>query len=1561
MNNTNPLNNQNYINKDFQTIYPELLDLIKKLTYKWDPTISNESDPGVLLVKLNAIIADKNNYNIDKNLLECFPDSVTQESNAHKLYEQLGYCMHWYKSATDNITMKWESGKVTVNGSAVSYTVPQFTMVCDADKEIVYTTLSDVDVNTDGTNVTVDVMQGVIKDYSFGTTTLINASFLDSNNRLFFPITNVAENGIFISDAHKDSIGNPKFIWDRSGYDTWKRVDNLHIQPTGTKCYKFGVDQITNSCYIEFPIDISDLMGEGIYIKYLQTEGKSGNIAVNRLKSFYHDIEYKQVSDIDKPTRTISKDIKLWNVNSITNGSDMETIDEAYVGYQRQVGTFDTLVTLADYLNYIVDEDLQVVSNGVVSDRTNDIQSSYKIVTLEDTASVVKSIICKTDNKEEMSPYDLKTYFLNYSDISKISTDTSIESQKSALRKDYDKSFNLKFGDVSQEDELGLGTSLDVKMIYDESKSIQHNFINKLPNRPLFFKNKFDLNLTIIPNTMVTQSQADEIEKNVYEALYRNLISKNISFGKELTYETIYDICNKADTRIKAVALDNINYETYAVVYVHFEGADDGLRNKVYKDVKGQEITFDNEGIYEILVAIKEDINNSHSNTWGEDIALEVAAKNVLAGVTPMYVEDSKFKFDISHTETDLYKSIETVDTSTEIIFENLQENQGKEKTQNILNNESLILYAPSLIELPGYSVSVKYLYFTTDEYTGTYVDYLPANRDVVLEKGQYLFAFWKTEDSKDAPYLYAKHGPGDIIHSTTRLKIAEMDADKSIRNRLISAKYEGEGQILGDLNDALYDISDTILTSSKVITPKKINSAKLNDTRTDCYWITNKVETDNNGNKYYDMVFKFNDSLDATTIDRVYQSGQIYVSNFGLDRNTAFLPQTLESNEKIYVLEPKSYVITYSDYNEDSETVFETTKTVTDYIVIDIIEADTTIVCTGPIYKNETYFSNLSGYKVGDTIRWGKRTPNGDYENTSTGKTKYFDKIETYDLPNSISDSLSCVLKTGYKIEKYAPSDNIVGEGNEESPQTLNPEKTSIFSYRLKTNEYFVYTNDNRDALYILEDGTTINIEVPNDDRKIKLIMDDNKIVGVEPITLKVKAILDTDTIQKSDMRTFKDDMWYTFSPTSSNLDEDGKIALDNNGRAISLDSGMIPEIVENQIIKLGADTTMGVTLNHIVYKLPDGEETFHFDPRYNNLKINSEGVWVAPNKTGSETDFNWVLDSNALLQYTIRYKDKNETTFTPVPQVDTNDLSWDAYTILSINAGANSPQELKSNHAITLYPRNCGSTDENGNEITPITLKCGSLPTYLQTNYTISLAGGDGINVTAESAEGEIYYIDIYKYQMDSIVDTYGSHRIEKKDGNYVVTFGDNTNLSLPMSITQLTSELNNVEMILPIKILDDVDNISRLSVEFKYKDVENKDATTTLAPIGYDSLPQEGSTKIRKGTYYYKLTKKVAGNLVLSANGTNYPISIQLLPIFSYTYNEELNKMLSMESLEPELLEWDIDRIFDYTYQPLADNKILNPLESKSFFNRNHLYNRYVIPQISNIKINTTNKRA
>ena len=55
------INNRSYINKDFASIYPELVDLVRKLTARWDPSTSNESDPGVVLMKLMAFVSDKDN------------------------------------------------------------------------------------------------------------------------------------------------------------------------------------------------------------------------------------------------------------------------------------------------------------------------------------------------------------------------------------------------------------------------------------------------------------------------------------------------------------------------------------------------------------------------------------------------------------------------------------------------------------------------------------------------------------------------------------------------------------------------------------------------------------------------------------------------------------------------------------------------------------------------------------------------------------------------------------------------------------------------------------------------------------------------------------------------------------------------------------------------------------------------------------------------------------------------------------------------------------------------------------------------------------------------------------------------------------------------------------------------------------------------------------------------------------------------------------------------------------------------------------------------------------
>ena len=200
-----------YTDKDFNSIYSELLDLTKKLTNKWDPSISNESDPGVVLLKLNALIADKNNYNIDKNILECFPLSVTQQSNARKLYDLLGYKMNYYISAQTKVSFMLKNADKLIDGQFI---IPQFTSLKDSTGEIVYTTLQDVTLTKAAVNtpVQVDVIEGRIQTYSINGNDVIGVNNLDEDLRLYFTEKQIAQNGIFIKNSKDDTLYNQNLL-----------------------------------------------------------------------------------------------------------------------------------------------------------------------------------------------------------------------------------------------------------------------------------------------------------------------------------------------------------------------------------------------------------------------------------------------------------------------------------------------------------------------------------------------------------------------------------------------------------------------------------------------------------------------------------------------------------------------------------------------------------------------------------------------------------------------------------------------------------------------------------------------------------------------------------------------------------------------------------------------------------------------------------------------------------------------------------------------------------------------------------------------------------------------------------------------------------------------------------------------------------------------------------------------------------------------------------------------------------------------------------------------------
>ena len=416
-----------YTNLDFSAIYSETIDLIKQLTYKWDPSISNESDPGVVLVKLSALLADKMNYNIDKNILETFPLSVTQDGNARQLYDQLGYYMDWYMSGAAPISLNWIGDTVTEtdaqgNVSTVTYKIPKFTTIIDSEQSVSkrYSLIgiegaednivSDVLLTTDGKTVIALALEGLAVQYQYEGETVITAQMVDPlSRRLYFTTSNISQNGVFIKNTGQEN------------YASWKRVNNLYEDSFNELRYVFGYDSNTNTCFLEFPDNYAELFGSGIEITYLLIDPTSGDIPAGDLTQFMTPVTiYNSKGETDVVLS--SDNVKLTNYLASSGHQDIESINEAYSNYKKTVGTFKTLITLRDYANYIRNKDLNICSNAFVCDRTNDIQTSYKVM---NKSEGLDNLIVKVEQVVDRNAVE-STFEYKYI----LSSDTTMDSSK---------------------------------------------------------------------------------------------------------------------------------------------------------------------------------------------------------------------------------------------------------------------------------------------------------------------------------------------------------------------------------------------------------------------------------------------------------------------------------------------------------------------------------------------------------------------------------------------------------------------------------------------------------------------------------------------------------------------------------------------------------------------------------------------------------------------------------------------------------------------------------------------------------------------------------------------------------------------------------------------------------------------------------------------------------------------------------------------------------------------------------------------------------------------------
>lgn len=754
------ISNKSYTNKDFASIYPELLELAKKLTNKWDPSTSNESDPGVVLLKLLAFIGDKNNYYIDKSILETFLPSATQESSMRKLTEMNGYEMGYFNSAEVDVTFMYR-GLMSNDSDSMSIVLPAYsTVITGTDGETTYVLKDRVELTTRGVSVTKPAIEGTLKFLRGTDNSYIQLNNLDDNNRVYFPERFVAVNGIFVTNVSEEN-------------NLWDRVENLNTEVPSVKCFKFGFDSTKNLPYIEFPKNISSLIGNGLDIKYIITKGVDGNVKANFLNKLFNTTDLTTLttwtsSEAEEALPATLSDLVISNQSASFNGKNPETINEAYNNFKKVVGTFSTLVTTRDYANFIyklVDSSNNFeVSNIQVSDRRTDVNYSNNIVTFNEFGKTIVS----NEDTEKISPFDIILYPLESTKGNYDSSSYYTSFKRKVISTDY----------LSNNEEL------------DKVRNISHNMLDLKNEDVYLYKNYVKLNVKITTINKVTEAEAVSVITNVKKELYKKFNAREIDYGHEIPYDTIFTTIQQADPRIKNVSLDEPELSTKVM-----------------------------------LSSVSEpEVDYNEVNEFGESYHEKLLAKNILAGRISLFDYYDDFSFDFYQSKIDgtgpIIDKLASITTEVVIPSATIGEISGINDGYKLKENEVVQLIGPNL------TTKITYPQFINFHYTG---DDVEPNVEYQLKPSEVLKINYTDSKKVEKNITY---GEGDIIRvSGFTMKATGPDDERA----KITKKFNGT------------DLSMTTLSTDETIEIRDFVKSTLKPTVWKCYWILDERKNPDN------------------------------------------------------------------------------------------------------------------------------------------------------------------------------------------------------------------------------------------------------------------------------------------------------------------------------------------------------------------------------------------------------------------------------------------------------------------------------------------------------------------------------------------------------------------------------------------------------------------------------------------------------------------------------------------------------------------------------------------